>query len=198
MGIYDQFRKPTGFMGHLVGYALAFKNRERSEWVLALLDLKPTERVLEIGFGPGADIQRASRHAAFVAGIDHSEVMVHQASSRNSRAIAEGRVELKLGTAGELPYPEANFDCIFAINVAQFWKDLPKTFAELRRVLKPGGRILLAVQPRNKGASDETARQVGSGLAKTLAAAGFDDIHCEFKAMRPISTAAVQGRRPIS
>ena len=198
MGIYDQFVNPTGLMGHLVGYALAFKNRERSEWVMALLDLKPSDRVLEIGFGPGADIQRASRLASFIAGLDHSEVMVRQASKRNSAAIREGRVDLKLGDAGQLPFADAHFDCVFAINSAQFWKPLPKALAEINRVLKPGGRVLLAIQPRNKNATDETTRQVAAGMSKALTSAGFADVHNEFKPMRPVSTTAVQARRPIS
>jgi len=200
MGLRDQvvkqFAKPTGVIGSLVGYALAFKNRERSEWVASLLELQHNERVLEIGFGPGTDIARASKAAAFVAGVDHSETMLRQASGRNRGAIRDGRVELKLGTASQLPFPDAQFDCVFSINSAQFWKELPKTLAELRRVLKPGGRVTLAVQPRNKGATDETARQVGFGLAKSLTAAGFADVHCEFREMRPVSTAAVLGRRP--
>jgi len=201
MGLRDhvmkQFSNPTGPLGWLVGYALAFKNRERSEWVFSLLDLKPSERVLEIGFGPGTDIARAAEIAGFVAGLDHSETMLHQAFRRNAEAIRHARVELKLGSASApLPYPDAQFDCVFAINSAQFWKDLPKTLGELRRVLKPGGRILLAVQPRNKGATEETARQVGAGLSKALAAAGFDQVHCEFKQMAPVSSAAALGLRP--
>ena len=194
--IVKQFSKPTGVFGALVGRSMAFKNRERSEWVASLLDLKPSERVLEIGFGPGTDIARASRAAAFVAGLDHSEAMLRQASQRNRDAIRDGRVELKLGVAGQLPYSDAQFDCVFAINSAQFWKDLPKPLAEIARVLKPGGRVLLAVQPRNKGATEETARQVGFGLSKALTAAGFEDVYCEFREMRPVSTAAVLGRRP--
>jgi ubiquinone/menaquinone biosynthesis C-methylase UbiE len=198
MSIYDQFVNPTGLMGHLVGYALSFKNRERSEWVLALLDLKPSDRVLEIGFGPGADIERASRIASYVAGLDHSEVMVSQASKRNNAAIREGRVDLKLGDAAQLPFPDSHFDCVFAINSAQFWKPLPKALVEINRVLKPGGRVLLAIQPRNKGATDETIRQVATGMSKALASAGFADLHAEFRSMRPVSTAAIQARRPIS
>ena len=193
--VVKQFAKPTGAFGSLIGHAMAFKNRERSEWVASLLDLKSHERVLEIGFGPGTDIARASRAAAFVAGVDHSEAMLRQASQRNRDAIRDGRVELKLGTAAKLPYPDAQFDCVFAINSAQFWKDLPKPLAEIARVLKPGGRVLLAVQPRNKGASEETARQVGFGLNKALTGAGFEDVYCEFREMRPVSTAAVLGRR---
>jgi ubiquinone/menaquinone biosynthesis C-methylase UbiE len=194
--VVKQFSKPTGTLGVMVGYALAFKNRERSEWVASLLDLKPHERVLEIGFGPGTDIARASLAAAFVAGVDHSETMVQQASGRNREAIRDRRVDLRLGSASQLPFPDAQFDCVFAINSAQFWKDLPKPLAEIARVLKPGGRVLLAVQPRNKGATEETARQVGFGLSKALTAAGFEDVYCEFRPMRPVPTAAVLGRWP--
>ena len=155
--------------------------------------------MLEIGFGPGTDIARSAEIASFVAGLDHSETMLEQASSRNRDAIRDGRVELKLGSASApFPFADAQFDCVFAINSAQFWKDLPKPLAEIRRVLKPGGRVLLAVQPRSKGATEETARQVGYGLTKALNAAGFDDAYCEFRAMKPVSTAAVLGKRPVN
>jgi ubiquinone/menaquinone biosynthesis C-methylase UbiE len=198
MDLRSQFAKPTGALGWLVGHAMAFKNRERSEWVFALLELRPEDRVLEIGFGPGADVARASRASAFVAGVDHSEVMLRQATGRNRGAIREGRVELHLGSAATLPLPDEQFDCVFAINSAQFWKDSAKVLAGIKRVLKPGGRILLAVQPRNKGATDEAARQVGGTLAKAMTAAGFHDVHCEFKEMRPVATAGVLGRKSAS
>ena len=68
----NQFTKPTGAMGWIAGRVMAMKNGHRSEWVFSLLDLKPTDRVLEIGFGSGTDIARASRIAAFVAGSPDS------------------------------------------------------------------------------------------------------------------------------
>jgi len=66
-------------MGWVAGQLMAMKNGHRSVWVFSLLDLKPTDRVLEIGFGSGTDIARASQAAAFVAGVDHSEVMLKMA-----------------------------------------------------------------------------------------------------------------------
>jgi len=48
----DQFAKPSGTMGWIAGHLMAMKNGHRSTWVFSLLDLKPTDRVLEIGFGP--------------------------------------------------------------------------------------------------------------------------------------------------
>jgi len=192
----NQFAKPSGGMGWVVGHLMAIKNSGRSEWVFSLLDLKPHERVLEIGFGSGTDIQRASRSAAFVAGVDHSDVMLRMASKRNAEPIREGRVALQLASAAKLPFPEEHFDRVFAINSAQFWKDSIKTLGEVRRVLKPGGRIVLALQPRNKNATEETTRQAGIGLSKSLAAAGFEEIHSEMQDMKPVPTICVLASRP--
>jgi len=183
-------------MGWIAGQLMAMRNGHRSEWVFSLLDLKPTDHVLEIGFGSGTDIARASRSAAFVAGVDHSDVMLRMASKRNAQAIAAGRVKLELGSAGQLPFPEAQFDRIFAINSAQFWKDSVKTLTEVRRVLKPSGWLALAVQPRSKNATEETTRQAGIGLSKSLTAAGFEDVHSEMQHMPPVPTVCVLARRP--
>jgi len=190
-----QFAKPTGTLGWVVGHVMAMKNGERSEWVFSLLDLKPEDHVLEIGFGSGADLLRASRVAAFVAGVDHSDVMVRQATRRNAAAIRDGRVQVQIGSANRLPYPEAHFHKIFAINSAQFWKDSVSTLTELGRVLKPGGWAALAVQPRSKGATEDHAHQAGRGLSDAMKRAGFSDVHCESRPMKPVSTVCVIGRR---
>jgi ubiquinone/menaquinone biosynthesis C-methylase UbiE len=132
---------------------------------------------------------------SFVAGVDHSDVMVKQASRRNAGGIREGRVKLQLGSANQLPYPEAHFDKAFAINSAQFWKDAVNTMGELGRVLRPGGWAALAVQPRNKGATEDHAYQAGRGLADAMKKAGFSEVHCESRAMKPVSTVCALGRK---
>jgi ubiquinone/menaquinone biosynthesis C-methylase UbiE len=197
MDLRRQLAKPEGTLGWIVGHMMAMKNGGHGEWVFSLLDLKPGERVLEIGFGSGADLARASRMAAFVAGVDHSDVMVKQASRRNAAAIREGRVEVQLGSAARLPYPEAHFDKVFAINSAQFWKDSVSALTEVGRVLKPGGRIALAVQPRSKGATEDHAHQAGRGLADAMKKAGFSDVYCESRPMKPVSTVCAIGRKTL-
>jgi len=190
-----QFSKPEGPLGWLVGHAMAMKNRERSEFVFSVLELRPQDRVLEIGFGPGTDLVRASQTASYVAGIDHSDVMVKQALQRNARAVREGRVEIQLGSANKLPFTDAEFDKVFAINSAQFWKDSVETLKEIGRVLKPGGSITLAIQPRQKGATEDHAYQAGRGLADAMKKAGFSDIHSEARQMQPVSTVCVLARK---
>lgn len=197
-GIRAQFRCPHGWLGWLVGHLMALKNRERSEWVLSLLHAHPEDHVLEIGFGSGVDIRRVAQRArqGRVAGIDHSGEMLRQATARNRKAILEGRVDLRLGNAARLPYSDASFDKVYAINVAQFFEDRTSVFREYRRVLRPGGLLVIAVQPRSKGATEATATQVGEQLHAAAMEAGFSDVRLERRLMRPVSTVCVLGSKP--
>src|SRR5215472_17429825 len=81
------FGRPRGFLGRLGGIIMARTNEECGSWVTELLDIGPSESVLEIGFGPGVIIQRLSNLAGYVAGIDPSYEMLQQARARNADAI---------------------------------------------------------------------------------------------------------------
>src|SRR3989441_1771583 len=112
--IVSQFMRPRGFAGWLAGWEMALRssNRKRNVWAVGLLGVEPTDRVLEIGFGPGIAIRELSRRAmhGLVCGVDHSAVMVRQATRRNAAAVRAGRVELRLGAAEHLPSFAALFD----------------------------------------------------------------------------------------
>src|SRR5262245_58021020 len=86
----EQFGHPTGFLGSIVGKIMANRpsNTDRGRWVVSLLEIAPSDRVLEVGFGPGVAIEMVSAIATkgFVAGIDHSAEMVKQATQRNAEA----------------------------------------------------------------------------------------------------------------
>lgn len=140
----QQLYKPEGDAGIEVGNVLAQRNVEPNAYTFQFLQVQPADRVLEIGFGPGEAIAEAARLTpkGFVAGIDHSEAMLKMATERNRRAVAEDRVELTLGDARGLPYPDGGFDKVFAVNVFHFWPEPAIELAECRRVLKPGGRVL--------------------------------------------------------
>jgi len=96
-----QFGRPTGLLGRLVGLIMVTcpSNLERNMRTLAQVDIQPDDRILEIGFGPGIAIERAAELAkrGKVIGVDHSEIMVRQASRRNATGIAAGRVDLRPG-----------------------------------------------------------------------------------------------------
>src|SRR6266568_5229436 len=95
--VIGQGHHPRGAAGSVTGWEMAHRpsNRQRSGWVVSLLGVQPADQVLEIGFGPGlavAELDRAG--AGHVYGIDHSAVMLRQASRRNAAAIRAGRVTL--------------------------------------------------------------------------------------------------------
>lgn len=182
-------------MGALVGHLMAFKNGERSEWLIPLLDILPNHRVLEIGFGPGVDVWRVSNRepGVLVAGVDHSAVMVAQARKRNASAIRQGRVDLRLGSVDDLDHPSGSFDRAFAVNNVQFWRDRRAAFAELRRVLKEDGMLAIAIQPRNAGATAVTTREWGERLESEMTAAGFRELRVDMKEMRPVPVVCVRG-----
>lgn len=141
-----QFCQPTGVLGRIVGFLFRM-NREGTEWAISLLEIQSTDHVLEIGFGAGHGIASVAKLASRgrVAGVDFSQIMLKRAAARNARAIAAGRVDLQIRDANNLNYPDNLFDKAFATNVVYFWKDPVATLREIRRVIKPGGRLALYI-----------------------------------------------------
>ena len=154
---------------------------------MSLLDVRRHDRVLEIGFGPGLAILELSRlaHDGYVCGIDHSELMLHQASRRNADGIGRGVVDVRLGSVDALPAFDARFDTILAVNAALFWNEPDARLEELRQLLRPGGLIALAHQPRGRGASDETSAAKGREIAAALLRAGFSEVRVETMRLKP-------------
>lgn len=195
-----QAHQPRGLLGRLEGLLFAYRpsNRQRNRWVVELLDVRPTDRVLEVGFGPGVAIGWLARRATRgrVYGIDHSEVMVRQASRRNAAAIRAGRVELIRASVVALPAFDEPLDAILAVNTVGMWPDPVRRLTELRGLLRPGGRIALVSQPRCPGATAETTERAGRELTDQLGEAGFTDARGETLALDP-PVACVLAANPL-
>jgi ubiquinone/menaquinone biosynthesis C-methylase UbiE len=198
--IVAQFRHPTGVVGRLVGLVMATRssNRERNRRTVELLQIRDDDRVLEIGFGPGLAIEMAARSArnGKVVGVDHSEIMLRQASRRNREAIAAGRVELHLGSAVSLPALTKPFDKVMASNVLMFLDDPVATLRQWLAVTRPGGWIAITHQSRKQGATSADSARDADQIAADLCAAGFTDVRIEILEMEPVNAACVLGRRP--
>lgn len=198
--IVQQFGKPSGPLGALASLIMRVRpsNRLRNLRTLELLDLRPDDRVLEIGFGPGLAVARAAQLAAAgkVVGIDHSELMLRQATRRNVQAIRAGRVELLLGSADALPPFGERFDKVLAVNVYMFWDDPAAVLRGLRAVMKPGGLIALTLQPRRRGATRDDAVAAAERMSASLRAAGFGEVRAELLEMAPVAAACSLGRVP--
>ena len=121
--------------------------RERAfrESILRLAHLELGETVLDVGCGTGSLAIAAKRHvgpAGTVNGIDASSEMVARAEKKARRA--GSKVVFKQAAAQGLPFPDAQFDAVFsAIMLHHLPRKARKQCAqEMRRILKPGGRVL--------------------------------------------------------
>jgi SAM-dependent methyltransferase len=175
-----QAHHPRGLVGWANGWMFALRpsNRRRNIWAVSLLEVRPTDRVLEVGFGPGVAIAefavRATRGHVF--GIDHSHAMVRHASRRNAAAVRAGRVHLTRASVEQLPIFGDPLDAILAVNSVGFWPDPVERLRELRRLLRPAGRIALVSQPRCPGATRDTTVRAAQELQDMLTQAGFTHI----------------------
>jgi protein-L-isoaspartate O-methyltransferase len=180
--VIGQAHHPRGAAGCVTGWEMAHRpsNRQRSGWVVSLLDVQPADQVLEIGFGPGLTVAELARAGAgHVYGIDHSGVMLRQASRRNAAAIRAGRVTLIRAPADQIPRAlDGPFDAILAINSLGFWP------APAER-LAPGGRVAIASQPRCPGATADTSRSTAREIEDLLRAAGFTHLSTQTLPLSP-------------
>jgi ubiquinone/menaquinone biosynthesis C-methylase UbiE len=172
-------------------------NQDRIHWTISLLNIKPDDRILEVGFGPGFAIEFISKIASegFIAGVDHSEVMVRQAGKRNAKAIRDGKVVLRLGSVSNMPKFSEPFDKIFTINSIHFWTEPIDCLKELRKLLRPGGLIAVTLQPRSRSATDATTKEIGKEVAMNLERAGFSQVTLEIRQTKPVSVLCALGIR---
>src|SRR6516225_9871484 len=187
--VIGQAHHPRGAAGRVTAWEMAHRpsNRQRSGWVVSLLGVRPADQVLEIGFGPGVAVAQLVRAGAgHVYGIDHSGVMLRQASRRNAAAIRVGRVTLIRASVDQLPPAlDGPFDAILAVNSLAFWPAPAQRLAELRRRLAPGGRMAIASQPRCPGATADTSRGAAREIERLLRDAGFAHLSTQTLPLSP-------------
>lgn len=177
-----QLGLPSGWFGrHVMGRFLNQSTAVHNEVVRQELAVTPGDRVLEVGFGGAALLERLCAEASqgSVAGVELSDEMLEVATKRLQKQIAAGRVVLKRGNVEVLPFEDAQFDKACTVNTTYFWPDLTTGFSELRRVLRPGGRLVIGFMSADdivRGGLDRQGFACHSTeqMEKALAAASFD------------------------
>jgi ubiquinone/menaquinone biosynthesis C-methylase UbiE len=139
----NPFAHPSGWLGRLAGRFMLWTNKH--DGVLDILGVQPGQEVLEIGYGPGGLIRQLAERteAASIRGVDPSPEMRDQARRHNRRAVRAGRVQLDLGTADRTGLPDACVDRVVSLRNVAMWPDLEAAAAELHRVVRPGGTVVI-------------------------------------------------------
>ena len=148
----------------------------RVEWTVDLLDVRPTDHILEIGCGPGYGVyligERLGRGT--VTAIDRSPVAVARARERNRGHIAAGRATIERATLDDAQF-DRRFRKVFAINVNAFWTSPATSLAALARCMAPRGTAWLVYEPPGeKGSNDLRA-----SLPMHVETNGFDVVRVE-------------------
>jgi SAM-dependent methyltransferase len=145
-----QLRHPTGVMGSLAGRLMAVVNDRPNQLAIEALAPGPKDTVLEMGFGPGRALRVMAAQApgSRLFGLDQSDRMLRQAARLNRAAIAAGGMKLIKGPFSPLPWSDDTFDKILLVNVAYFFDPAGNDMAEVFRVLKTGGRLVVYVTAR--------------------------------------------------
>jgi arsenite methyltransferase len=180
----EQAARPHGPVGRLLARNWLRETAAANDIAVDLLHPRPGERICEIGFGPGRTVARLAAAGAHVLGVDIAADMLTLAGRRNMAAIAAGRVELVHGDGTALPAADGTLDAAISVHCLYFWPDQAAVLAELRRVLRPGGPLVLALRPADDplpARLDPAVYQVPTiaELRRLLREAGFTDIRVE-------------------
>jgi len=135
------FGLPKGLSGRLAGRLMAANDEQQRE-LSQLVEIPPKGSLCEVGFGPGVllGLLRARFPDASLCGVDPSTVMLRQAA----RAIGDAAIDLRCAAAGDLPFEDDTFDVTVSFNTMQFWPDRNAGLREIRRVTRPGGKVLIS------------------------------------------------------
>jgi ubiquinone/menaquinone biosynthesis C-methylase UbiE len=181
--IARQAAHPTGFVGRLLVRVMAHETRAFNREVLTALGPADGESIVEVGFGHGATLADLASMApqAQLAGLDVSEDAARIARGKCRSAIAEGRLDLRVGDGAALPWGDAAFDKAYAVHTVYFWDDPRQHLGELRRVLGARGMLVLGVRERSPAALASFPAPVyrfysADELCLLLRGAGFGDV----------------------
>lgn len=156
----------TGPVDHAVwNYSglLGVIQRRRFRLVLRLLSSQSFESVLEVGYGSGVFLPELARRCTELYGID-----IHACDRDVTAALSKVgvRANLRSGSVTAMPFSDASFDCVVAVSTLEFVDDPETACAEIARVLKPDG-TLVVVTPNHSLLLDLGLRFLTGQSAKT-------------------------------
>jgi ubiquinone/menaquinone biosynthesis C-methylase UbiE len=148
-----QLRQPSGLFGKFfMGNFLDRANEKINHFTVELLDIQPTDLVLDIGFGGGVTIAEMVEtiDTGKVYGVDFSQAMVDKAKRRFKKLIQADKVSIEFGDVARLPFEDRMFDKVCTVNTIYFWNDVSASLREIKRTMKKGGKLIIGIRSADK------------------------------------------------
>jgi SAM-dependent methyltransferase len=191
---------PAGASGPvqvLTAASMIFGRGAAARTVAQIAGLTPEDRVVDVGCGPGTAVREAARHAAAATGVDPDATSLALARWISARRHARNVTWLQ-GPAEDLPLPDGSATVVWTLSSVHHWADRSVGFAEARRVLTPGGQLLIAERLVRSGARGHAAHGFtharAEQVAAEIAAAGFTDVHTQTSRARRRVLVIIQAR----
>lgn len=155
--IDQQHRYPHGIIGQFIGEQMTRQHKPETTWSIELLNLRPTDHILEIGFGAGRGLALAFQQNphGHVTGLDLSTTMIQAAIRRNRAAHTAGHLSLLRGDVAALPFQDNRFDKIVSVHTFYFWPEPLALFGQLLRLLRAQGRLVITFATAHTGKTGE-------------------------------------------
>lgn len=213
--IETSLSRPTGPLGTAVGHAMSIQHRTLTQWCHRHLNAPADADVLDVGCGSGNALRLLGRRwtTGLLAGVDLSQTMVALSRRTNAVAARQGRLDIRLGCVLNLPFPDARFDVVTAIETLYFWPDPMQGLTECRRVLRPGGWLAVGLEMTRDASDDPTVLQrafgrnftdrsasgglsivSGTQLSAMVAEAGFSRVRFAVEPRRSLGWLCVLGQ----
>lgn len=185
--VFSNARKPEGWLGRMMVNGMnGGTHAAMATWGIGMAGVPDDGDILDIGCGGGANIMRLleQKRKGKVTGVDYSEVSVEKSRKVNADAIAAGRCSVLEANVEALPFKDATFKMVTAFETVYFWPDIVKSFTEVKRVMEPGGKLLIVNEDDGLSGQNDKWEKLIEGmhtytpaeLKAHLDAAGFKDI----------------------
>ena len=176
--LLSQCGKPRGRFGRFLVRGMNFGHSGLTRWGLTKVEIAENATILDIGCGGGRTLERLASLARLgkAVGIDYSEDSVAVARKRNQQLIANGRVEIIHGSVSSMPFSDATFDCVSAVETYYFWPDIAADLTEVRRVMKPSGQlVIIAGMYRGSRFDKRNMRLIKAGGMRCFSVQEFEE-----------------------
>ena len=199
MGLFSNFvsqtRKPEGFLGKMMLSSMNSGHAKMADWGISHLpDIAPGSAV-DLGCGAGRNVAELLKKypEAHVTGIDYSDLSVEKAKGYNSGSMAAGRCSIQQGDVSDLKLSADAFDLATAFETIYFWPGLEKCFAQVAKVLKPGGFFMICNESDGTDATGLKYEKIIDGMKchtveeieSALISAGFSEVKSDHHPSKP-------------
>ena len=199
MGLFkdyvSQTRKPEGFLGKMMLKGMNSGHAKMADWGLSHLKSIAPQRIVDLGCGGGrnAGALLDKYLGAKVTAVDYSELSVEKAKEYNKKQIEAGRCVVQQGDVSSLMLEEEAYDLATAFETIYFWPGLEKCFAEVAKVLKPGGCFMICNESDGLDAASLKFEKIIDGMKNhtveeievALKTAGFSKVKTDHHKSKP-------------